>query len=183
MGHFVYKNFRMTDGGKFCIRIATPQDAEQLLTYTKVIFNEAPFLLFVKGEFNPTLEEQKAYIDRFLNDENKLALIAELEGEIMGFIDFSNGNRQRTMHQGTFGMSVAKEYRSKGVGKALLSSLIYWGKHNPMIEKIHLEVMSRNESAIKLYESAGFEREGIKRRAIKFNSHTYDDLIQMAYFF
>ncbi|WP_433957926.1 N-acetyltransferase family protein [Cytobacillus horneckiae] len=182
MGQFVYKNFRMLDGRKFAIRTATSDDAEKVLLYTKDITEDSPFLLFEKGEFNLTIDQNKIRLEDFFHNENKLAILAEVDDEVIGFLDFSNGNRERLKHQGSFGMSVAKTYRSKSVGKALLSSLIYWCKQNQMIEKINLEVMSQNLSALRLYESAGFEREGIKRREVKYKDGNYEDLILMAYF-
>ncbi|GHT92326.1 N-acetyltransferase GCN5 [Alphaproteobacteria bacterium] len=52
---------------------------------------------------------------------------------------------------------VLPEYRRKGIGKALLEEAKTYAQSNG-IEKIFLEVAVNNSSAIKLYESAGFQK-------------------------
>lgn len=116
------------------------------------------------------------------DDKGKLAIIAEYQGEVIGFLDFHNGHKERTKHQGTFGMSVAGIFRNQGVGKALLTVLLEWAKGNPLIEKVCLEVFADHSNAICLYEKFGFAEEGRKVKAIKIDSETYHDLIVMAHF-
>ncbi|GIN22486.1 GNAT family N-acetyltransferase [Siminovitchia fordii] len=115
-------------------------------------------------------------------NEGRLALLADHEGEIIGFLDFHCGHKKRNEHQGSFGMSVKKEFRNQGVGKALLKCLIRWAENNPLIERISLEVFSNNKGAIHLYTSFGFVEEGIQRRAIKNDDGSYEDIILMALF-
>jgi len=129
-----------------------------------------------------TVEQEREFLEGTFADKGKLAIIAEHGGNIIGFLDFHNGNKLRIRHQGSLGMSVLAEFRGEGVGKSLLMELLEWARANPIIEKVCLEVFAENETAIGLYKKLGFVEEGRKRKAIKIDSETYGDLIFMANF-
>ncbi|MFM9282266.1 GNAT family N-acetyltransferase [Paenibacillus jiagnxiensis] len=180
MGEFEMKSFTMKNGEAFTVRSALPEDAEKVLNYNKEIFEEAPYLLTTTEEFNMTNEQEKEYLEQILLDPGKLALIAEAQEEMIGFLDFHNGHKIRNKHQGTLAMNVAQKYRNQGIGKALLSSLLDWAERSPLIEKVALEVVTENYPAIQLYRSLGFMEEGRKIKAIKVNQDTYYDVMLMA---
>ncbi|QED46936.1 GNAT family N-acetyltransferase [Cytobacillus dafuensis] len=182
MGEIQLKHFLTKNGNKFVIRTALPEDADKVLAFIREIIIEAPYLLTTTAEFKVTIDQQKRFLQQVVKDNGKLAILAEYEGEIIGFLDFHNGGKQRIEHQGSFGMSVRKDFRNHGVGKALVSVLLAWAKENPLIERVCLEVFSENIQAISLYKNIGFLEEGLKRRAIKLSDQTYHDLILMAYF-
>ncbi|MBS4192473.1 GNAT family N-acetyltransferase [Bacillus sp. FJAT-49705] len=182
MGEIQQKQFLTKNGNKLVIRTALPEDADKVLAFIRNIIIEAPYLLTTKAEFNVTSDQQKRLLQEVVEDNGKIAILAEYEGEIIGFLDFHNGRKKRIEHQGSFGMSVRKDFRNQGVGRALVSVLLAWAKENSLIEKVCLEVFSENIQAIRLYKSIGFEEEGLKRRAIKLSDQTYHDLIIMAYF-
>ncbi|RHW32444.1 GNAT family N-acetyltransferase [Neobacillus notoginsengisoli] len=175
------KQFTFSNGGCFIVREALPEDAEKVLTYTKEILADSPHLITTPEELTQTEDQQEAWLTNIVEDANKLALVAELDEVIIGFLDFHNGNRIRNRHQGSFGMSVKREYRNNGVGKALLETMLEWASENETIEKVSLEVFSDNFGAIALYKKAGFEMEGIKRKAVK-TEDGYHNLFLMAKF-
>lgn len=151
MGKLNPNIYKTPNGKNFEVRTALPNDANQLITYTKNILEEAPFLLTSSTEFRITIEKQRNFLQEIHENDGKLALLAEYGGEIIGFLDFHSGQKKRNKHQGSFGMSVKKEFRNQGVGKALLNSLIGWAKDNPFIEKVCLEVFSNNRSEMNTY--------------------------------
>ncbi len=57
---------------------------------------------------------------------------------------------------------VAASHRRRGVGRALLDQAVVWAE-SAGVRKLELHVFPWNEPAIALYESFGFEREGIRR--------------------
>jgi RimJ/RimL family protein N-acetyltransferase len=182
MGEIQIKQFMTKNGKKFAVRTALPKDADKVVTLIKTVVGEAPYLLTTEAEFNVTGEQQKQLLQQMLDDDGKLAILAEYNEEIIGFLDFYNGHRQRIKHQGSFGMIVKKDFRNQGVGKALLTVLLDWAKENPSIEKVCLEVVADNTNALRLYRNFGFVEEGLKTKAIKVDEQTYYDLILMAYF-
>ena len=66
-------------------------------------------------------------------------------------------------------MSISKNYRGIGIGKALLKALLDWAKENPLIEKVSLGVLSTNQRAISLYKQMGFLEEGRLIKEYKLN--------------
>jgi ribosomal protein S18 acetylase RimI-like enzyme len=71
-------------------------------------------------------------------------------------------------------MYVAPESRGKGVGRALLSSLIERGKSLAGLEQLGLDVVTVNEAARGLYLSQGFEIYALEREAMKHDGEYYD---------
>ncbi|QOY34690.1 GNAT family N-acetyltransferase [Anaerobacillus isosaccharinicus] len=182
MGAIKPRHYKMKNGETILLRTAFVHDAENLLNFNKEIIKEAPYLLTTEEEFTLTLEQENQFLKQMIDDSGKLAIIAEYQNEIIGFLDFHSGFKQRIKHQGSFGMSVSNQFRSQGVGIALLTTLLDWGKEHPIIEKICLEVFSDNESAISLYKKFGFVEEGKRVKAIKISNENYYDLIEMAFF-
>lgn len=182
MGFIEPRSFSKKNGDSFTIRTALPEDAEKVLSYNRKIISEAPYLLTTEAEFNITCEQEKQFLKQTYDDEGKLAIIAEYQSNIIGFLDFHNGHKERIQHQGSFGMSVTDKYRKQGIGKAMLTVLLAWAKENHVIEKVCLEVFAENTDAISLYKKFGFVEEGRKVKAIKVDANKYYDLISMALF-
>ena len=74
------------------------------------------------------------------------------------------------------GMAVAKEWRGRGVGTALLDAAIEWARERGM-HKLCLGVFAHNEAAIGLYRKLGFVEEG--RRVAQYrrsNGELWDSI-------
>jgi RimJ/RimL family protein N-acetyltransferase len=115
-------------------------------------------------------------------DPAELLLVAELNGQIIGNIDFHIGKRKRLAHAGEFGMSCVPAWRGKGLGELLLTEMLKWAKTHPRVEKVNLRVIGSNQRAISLYKKLGFQEEGRKLKEIKYADGTYADEVQMGQF-
>ncbi|MBN3555829.1 GNAT family N-acetyltransferase [Fictibacillus nanhaiensis] len=167
---------------KVTIREACLQDAERMLKAAPKALVDAPYMLTTVEDLEKlSLEDIKRELEYYAANANYLKLVAEYENEIVGVIDFRNGNKEKIAHQGSLAMTVLPHFRNLGVGRALLESLISWGKNSKTIEKICLEVMEDNHGAIQLYKSLNFVEEGRKAKAVKMDGR-YQDLIMMALF-
>jgi RimJ/RimL family protein N-acetyltransferase len=62
---------------------------------------------------------------------------------------------------------------------ALLEAIVEDTKKRPHVEKINLTVVSTNETAIRLYEKAGFQKFGFETNAMKIDD-TYVDEVYMS---
>ena len=60
---------------------------------------------------------------------------------------------------GEIGMAVAREWRGRGVGAALLTAAIAWARERGL-HKLSLSVFPHNAAAIALYRKFGFVEEG-----------------------
>ena len=159
------------------IREGMLTDAENMLKIQKEVIEEEAFLLSDPAEFNKTVDDQKHWIRRILQNEREKILIAEVEGKMAGWLVFQSPNRLRLNHTGSFGMMVQKEYRNMQIGRKLLEALLIWAENHQEIEKVGLGVLSTNERAIHLYRSLGFVEEGRKVNEVKIGNRYVDDIL------
>jgi RimJ/RimL family protein N-acetyltransferase len=82
-------------------------------------------------------------------------LVAAAGAEIIGALHI-----EASRHGfGEFGMLVAREWRGRGVGSALLAAAIEWARERNL-HKLILGVFAHNAAAIALYRKFGFVEEG-----------------------
>ena len=162
---------------QIAIREGLPTDAESMLQIQREVIEEEDFLLTDPAEFNKTVDDQKQWIRRILQNGREKILIAEVDGKMAGWLVFQSPNRLRLNHTGSFGMMVEKEYRNMQIGRKLLEALLIWAENHLEIEKVCLGVLSTNERAIHLYRSLGFVEEGRKVDEVKIGERYVDDIL------
>jgi GNAT superfamily N-acetyltransferase len=97
-----------------------------------------------------------------LNEVNSHILVAEIEGVVAGFVNFTT--RKTILHCSFSGLIdeliVAKSYRGKGIGKQLLLSAI---KKNRQLGCCEVEVSTEktNIKAREFYRQCGFAERGV----------------------
>lgn len=146
------------------LREAELRDAANLLAYVEQIAGESDNITRGPGEFTMTVEQEREFLQASAASSTSLYLVAEIDGELAGTLNFQAGNRPRMRHVGEFGMSVLKKYWNLGIGSRLLAYLIEWARATNVIRKIDLLVRTDNFPAIHLYEKFGFVREGCMTR-------------------
>lgn len=157
--------FESKNGKTVTIREAKEQDAERMIMSASKALINAPYMLSsIEDVKKLSVEAIQKSLKAYYENPNYVQFIAEVDGELVGKIDFKNGNNEKISHQGAFAMTILPEYRNNGIGRALLETLINWAKNNSKIEKICLEVMEDNLGAIKLYKKLGFFEEGEKQK-------------------
>ena len=75
-------------------------------------------------------------------------------------------------------MGVLQAWVGRGIGRSLLEALEGWAQSKGL-HRLELMVNYNNERAIRLYEKFGFEREGVKRHALRVDGR-YIDAFYMA---
>ena len=164
------------------LRTARAEDAASLLEHVYAIFTEGEFVLSTLDDFHMTPETEAAWLQMNRDNPGNLVIVAEHAGKIIGMLNFDSEVRKRVRHHGELGMSVNKAWRGKGVGRALLQTLIAWAEQHPVLEKVCLQVFATNSRAIALYTSLGFKEEGRQIRDIKMESGEYVDVFFMGRF-
>jgi len=96
----------------------------------------------------------EAHLRRFIDAADAALVVAASDGGVIGwsvlrFVDAATV---------TLGMGVAKPWRGRGVGAAIMASAIDWATANTA-ERIRLEVFPHNDAAIALYRRLGFRDE------------------------
>ncbi len=162
---------------KIIIREAVRSDAVALIEYLNIIGGESEFLTFGIWHFGRSVEQEQDFMENTLKKKNALFIIAEINGKVVGNLNFSGGSRQRTAHIGEFGVSILKKYWGNYIGQELVEYLIDWSKNLGVIRKINLRVRTDNTRGIHLYNKLGFLEEGIVKRDFLINGEFYDSFI------
>ncbi len=171
----------LNNGKKACIRTRTLEDADKVMKCVEATFANDRFFLMTIEEIreHQTIEKYTERTKLYNEDENKLLLIVDIDGEIVSVSNVECGEKKRNQHVGQIGLSIRKEYRGLGLGTAIMKTMIDWATAHPVIEKLALGVWSANEPAIGLYKKMGFVEEGRKVCEVKYADDSYDDCICM----
>ncbi|KAF0818069.1 MULTISPECIES: GNAT family N-acetyltransferase [unclassified Cytobacillus] len=160
------------------IRFAEKKDAAAILKHCRQAFGESDFLLTEPEEFTMTIQEEEIWIEKSLQSGD-LILIAEIDQEVVGMLNFRRSKSKKVNHLGYFGISIQKRHCNQGLGSKMMKLFLQWAEGEPGLEKICLEVFAFNERAIRLYKRFGFEEEGRKIKHIKRKDGTYADELLM----
>jgi RimJ/RimL family protein N-acetyltransferase len=169
-------------GTSYIIREVEEKDAENLIAYSKTVFASTDQVLTTLEEYNISVTDEKAWINNINKSSNSKLLIAELDGQIIGFLFFIGQQKTKITHVGELGVNVHPDYQDLGIGRALMECVMEWANGHSHLEKIVLQVFATNRKAISLYQSLGFTEEGRFVKAIKQNNGLYVDVVQMYLF-
>ncbi|MGF7146049.1 ribosomal-protein-alanine N-acetyltransferase [Anaerotaenia torta] len=138
------------------IRKMTAADLEQVCVIEEETFSDP----WSREDFqNALLDEKNEY------------LVAEAGGRIAGYCGFWGVVGEGDI----FNVAVKKEFRRQHIGERMLKELIGRGIARG-ITSFTLEVRSSNEAAIRLYETLGFTKSGLRR---DFYSKPREDAVIM----
>lgn len=170
---------RSARGDNVLIRTATLTDVEPLLELTRQVTSEPNVTLTEWDEIDGTIDSERQFIEQAAGPGN-LLLLAEVNGQLVGMLNFSTHRKRKRAHAGEFGMTVRQSHRDQGIGRMLLNALLSWASTQTALQHLELSVFACNARAIHLYRSVGFKEVGRSHNAIKFSNGTYDDLISMS---
>lgn len=173
----------LRDGRVAKIRTPVEDDAPALLAYMHEVLRGSAYLVTEPDEFTTDEAGERAWIAENRAAEDALNVLAEVDGEVAGLLDFRvKAPRRRVLHRGDFGVSVRPGYRGLGVGSALIEAMLGWARAHPRIEKVCLAAMADNEEAVRLYRRLGFEEEGRCVRQNRLGPGRYVDDVLMYQF-
>jgi ribosomal protein S18 acetylase RimI-like enzyme len=100
--------------------------------------------------------------------------VAVAGSEILGSLHV-----ERSSHgYGELGMAIAREWRGRGVGSALMEAAIEWSRECGL-HKLSLSVWPHNAAAIALYRKYGFVEEGRHVKQFRRQSGEIWDTVDM----
>jgi putative acetyltransferase len=114
-----------------------------------------------------------------LESSDVVALVAEVEGLLVGQIALHVEPNPRRKHVAGIGMGVRDDWAGKGVGSALMAAALDLADNWLNLHRIELTVYPDNEAAQALYRKFGFVEEG-RARDFAFRQGRYVDAIYMA---
>ena len=101
-------------------------------------------------------------------------LVAVASGEVVGMLHVERSR----FGFGDLGMAVARGWRGRGVGSALVVEAIAWAREKGL-HKLTLSVFPHNEAAIALYRKFGFVEEGRLVKQFRRSNGELWDAVQM----
>lgn len=155
------------------IREVELEDALELLNMQCRLDRQTKYMIYEEDERSRDLEAFKKKMSE-LKLNSGLLLMAEDEGEVIGFLRADRGRQKRINHVAYITIGILKEYRGRGIGTALLEALEQWSKENG-ISRMELTVMCHNVEGIRLYRKNGFEVEGIRKHAMYVDKQYIDE--------
>ena len=163
---------------EFAVREARADDAPAMIRYAQALFSEGGLDIPISpGEFTLTVEQEEAVVAEHAAAGNAVFLLAlSRQGEILGMLNCHGSSRRALRHSCVMGISVARENRGAGIGTALLQAMVDWASASG-IKRIELNVYARNQRAICLYRSFGFQAEGRRRKAVFQDGEHLDDIV------
>lgn len=160
--------------GRPIIRPARPEDAPGMLAVTRTIADEAVYFVVEPQEIRPEAQQRERIATRDHQEDE--ILVAEADGQIIGFLSVKRGQMARTRHTAQLGLGVLPAVRGQGVGRRLLEGAEAWAR-SVGVKKLCLGVFAMNEGARRLYERLGYEVEGVQKRQFLVQGHYVDDII------
>lgn len=168
------------NGKEITLRNARQDEAQMLLDYLKTVTGETRFLMCEPDEVQYTIEQEENFIKEHNDSEDKLLLLAFVDGEYVGNCSFEGraGSRRET-HRVGIGIALFQKYTGQGLGKLMLKKLLEEaGKRG--YEQAELTVVDGNTRAYRLYKSVGFKECGRIPGANKYADGSYADDVLMA---
>lgn len=158
----------------------TDQDTASYQAFLMTGLRDHPdaFRLSVKDEAGA------AFPTRGTADSFTMAAVDTATGRWLGVVSFARegdtregDTREKLRHKGLlFRMYVLADSAGKGIGRALIQTVINRARALSNLEQINLTVVASNERAVRLYASLGFVPFGREERAIKYNGQYFDEL-------
>lgn len=109
----------------------------------------------------------------YLTKDHAMFLVAEEKGEILGYCGLL-----MVLDEGDVtNVAVRKDRQREGIGGFLVGSMLRLASELGILH-VHLEVRCGNDTAVRLYERLGFERDGLRRG---YYSEPTEDAILMTW--
>jgi ribosomal protein S18 acetylase RimI-like enzyme len=159
------------------IRTLLPAEAAAFWSLRLRALREHPgcFASSPEEEENVPLDVVRARLDSQSPSTN-LVLGAFVDDKLVGMTGLRRDSFRKAAHKARiWGMYVASEHQSRGIGRRLLEAAIDAGRKMGGVEQLHLEVMVDNAPARALYRALGFQSYGVEKRALRIGDAYVDE--------
>ena len=143
------------------IRPAEPGDAQSLVELAREVGSEEGAWLLTTAEWRSIADERR-YLRTIRRHPDAAVYVAEDEGRIVARLSLARDIHPASRHVADLGLMVAASHRRRGIARALLEQSVVWAG-GVGVRKLELHVFPWNEPAMALYESFGFQREGLRQ--------------------
>lgn len=164
-------------GKKFHLAYPLESDAQIFCDYINALSQEKTFIR-LQGEIINLEEEAKKLNDwlKRIADKKSVELLVFCEEKLVGISAIDMKDKTES-HEGSLGISIAKDYRDEGMGEKLMEYILKEAEKNiPQLRIITLGVFSNNPIAKKMYEKFGFKEYGMLPKGILHKGNYVDHI-------
>lgn len=110
------------------------------------------------------------------SESNEFPILGAWDGDVLvGMVGLQPDIRPTVKHKATlWGVFVKEPYRRQGIGFLLIATAIDMAKEKEGLKQLRAVVNTTNDTAVRLFERAGFEQFGLERRAKFFDGAFHD---------
>lgn len=156
------RSVTLRDGTALAVRPAKRGDQPALLAFYREMPQEDR--LFLKDDVTT-----ESWADRFIRriERNEaLSLVAETDGQIVAEATLYRPQHGWSSHVGELRVAVARSHRRKGLATALAGMLVKLATDQGA-DKIIVEVVENQVSALRTFSKLGFQQEAVLRGHVK----------------
>lgn len=175
---FDEKQIILKDGRTAVLRSPRVEDAEKLLNYITKSCGETEYLARYPEEWNTTVEQEEAWVNRLRSSADTLGITCYVDGEVAGNCEISFRGGMKVSHRATIAIAILKDYWNLGIGSAMFEELVS-AAQNRGTEIMELEFIEGNDRARRLYEKFGFRIVSQKPNAFRLKDGTYRSEVYM----
>lgn len=177
----------LQDGREVRLRAATLADAHALAALQRALVAAGDGMVLGEGDLpeGPEAERERLreQLERHLGSHGAWIVAEATEGGLLGEVSLHRLGPSLLRHVAVLAIGVHPEAQGLGLGRRLMEAALAWatdgpGREAPPIQRLELYVRADNLRARRLYESLGFEVEGVRRRFVRLPDGTFiDDLV------
>lgn len=168
-------------GDKCALRAMEPNDASVLYVWENdrslwsYSFTTTPFSNFVLEEF-----VQAAHQDIYANRQLRLMIVDSANEKIFGCVDlFDFDPRHQRCGIGIF---VHADFRGQGIAADCLKLTLDYIFNTLLLMQVYAEVGEQNSASLRLFETNGFSRCGVKMKWHRSHLDKYENVVMMQCF-
>lgn len=120
-----------------------------------------------------TLEKAKFFIQYSFDEENQHFAVTDDKDEYLGTISLKRISEKD--HNAEFVIAARKKAQDTGLVERAVTEILRYAFSDLGLHRVYLKVLSDNKAARQLYESCGFDLEGVSKDAIRLHNK-YQDL-------
>ena len=143
---FECKQIILKDGRTAILKSPCVDDAEKMLNYIKKSCDETDFLLRYPEEWNITVEQEEAWVNRLRSSSDTMGITCYVDGEVAGNCEISFQSGMKVSHRATIAIAILKDYWNLGIGSAMFEELVAAAQKRGT-EIMELEFIEGNERA------------------------------------
>ena len=159
----------------FRLRPARSADSDQIIANISAVCAEKVYLY--TDDFVPTDQWRDALTDSVNEEKGSLLVVAEVDGQLIGHLRlFPVWYGSKSRHVGDVGIVIAKPWRERGVGTAMLGYGLEWASQSGF-RKLTATVLSTNQRALALFLLYNFAQEGCRSKQLLVEGDYVDEIL------